>query len=65
MKHATLFDEEIELAKTEAPITQAELLQEIFPLMQEYFVGQMKCDRNSILYRLPNGQCFRITAKQE
>lgn len=65
MKHLAVLDEEYELAKSEKAIGEAELLQEIFPLLQEYFVGNMKLGQKSILYHLPNGQSFRITAKQD
>ena len=59
-----LVDDEVELAKREPPIKEKDLLVEILPLMQEYFVGEIKLDRQAIVYRLPNGQIFCITAHQ-
>lgn len=57
-------DDEIELAKSEPPIKEKDLLVEILPLMQEYFVGEIALKGHTISYRLPNGQTFRITAHQ-
>ena len=57
-------DNEIELAKSEPPIKEKDLLVEILPLMQEYFVGDIAFNGHTISYRLPNGQTFRITAHQ-
>ena len=65
MSHLKELDEEFELAKREPPVAANDLLLEILPLMQDYFVGEVTIDRGTILYRLPNGQKFRITAKQE
>ena len=59
-----LVDDEVELAKREPPIKEKDLLVEILPLMQDYFVGEIKLDRQAIVYRLPNGQTFCITAHQ-
>ena len=64
MEQLRVCNEEIELAKNEPPIKESDLLLEILPLMQEYFVGDIKSDGKSILYRMPNGQSFLITAKQ-
>ena len=57
-------EEEIQLAKAEAPIEGADLLGEIFPLLEDYFVGELTLNKDAIEYRMPNGQHFRITAKQ-
>ena len=59
-----LVDEEVELAKSEPSIKEKDLLVEILPLMQDYFVGEIALDRQAIVYRLPNGQTFRITTHQ-
>ena len=65
MKYSAVYDEEEELAKAEPPIGEKELLQEILPLMQEYFVGEFELDEKFILYRMPNGQRFLITVREE
>ena len=41
-----------------------ELLKEIFPLMEEYFEGEMICTCRAIYYTKPNGQAFVITARE-
>ena len=61
MEHVTL-DEEMERCIAEPPITGEDLLLEILPFMQEYFIGEIAFDNNSIIYRMPNGQRIRITA---
>ena len=63
MKHAEV-NEEIELAKGEPPITAEELLLEIVPLIEEYFVGEFALEKEGMAYSLPNGQRFLITAKE-
>ena len=65
MKHLEVCDEEIELAKGEPPITARDLLLEILPLLKEYFVGEFSMEECGIVYRLPNGQSFCITAKEQ
>ena len=65
MKYGTVVDEELELAKKEPPIRAGDLLLEILPLMEEYFVGAVTFDRNRILYEMPNGQKFLLTAQQQ
>lgn len=51
--------------ETQEPKIQAkELMEEIFPLAEEYFVGETSFDGQGIVYRLPNGQRFRITASE-
>lgn len=51
-----------EIAKNESPITAEELLGEIAPLIEEYFLGEVRFDGKEIVYRLPNGQKFRLSA---
>lgn len=64
MKHVTKhMDDERVLARDEAPIQARDLLQEILPLMQDYFVGDITLEKDGILYRLPNGQNFLISVK--
>lgn len=65
MSHLKELDEELELAKKEPPVAAGDLILEILPLMQDYFVGDVTFDKGAITYRMPNGQKFRITAKQE
>ena len=65
MKHVLVCDDEMELAREEQPIEGKDLLLEILPLLQEYFVGEITLEERGIVYRLPNGQSFVITAKQE
>ena len=65
MKHLTAVDEERELAKNEAPILAMDLIKEILPLIQDYFVGDVTLERGGIGYRMPNGQSFFITAKAQ
>lgn len=52
-------------ARDESPITGAQLMAEIAPLVKEYFIGEVVSSDGSVLYTLPNGQKFRLTAKEE
>lgn len=52
-------------AANEPPVKAEELMEEIFPLLQDYFIGEISLDGDGIVYKLPNGQIFRITAKTE
>lgn len=54
-----------EIVKNEPPITAGELLGEIAPLIEEYFFGEVRFDGKEIIYRLPNGQGFRVSAESE
>lgn len=47
----------------EPPITSKELLAEIKPLLDDYFIGDIFIDKNGILYKLPNGQTFLLNAE--
>lgn len=62
-KHAT-FKTDDELAKEEPPIKASSLLEELMPFLKEYFIGELSFDGQAILYRLPNGQKFKITAQE-
>lgn len=53
-----------ELATNEPKIRAEELIGEIFPLIKDYFIGDISFDGQAISYRLPNGQRFRISAQQ-
>lgn len=63
MEHVA-FKTDDELARKEAPIEAESLLCELLPLMEEYFIGEISLEGNALLYRLPNGQKFRITAQK-
>lgn len=52
-----------ELAKNEPPIEAKDLLAEIEPLLDDYFVGEICLDGEGINYVMPNGQKFIITAQ--
>ncbi len=54
-----------EFARNEPPITAGELLGEIAPLIEEYFLGDVRYDGKEIVYRLPNGQKFYLSAASE
>ena len=64
MEQVLCLEEEIEIAKAEPPIAGKQLMQELLPLMQDYFVGDMRLERGGIVYRMPNGQRFLITAQR-
>lgn len=51
------------IAEKEPPITASRLLEEILPLLEEYFIGEIGSGDNCIIYSLPNGQKFKITAE--
>ena len=65
MECVEALDEEIELAKGEPSVTGKALLEEILPLMEDYFVGEISLKGNGLVYRMPNGQRFVITATAE
>ncbi len=48
-------------AKNESPVSATDLLAELKPLLDDYFVGDISFDGNAITYCLPNGQKFCIT----
>lgn len=54
---------EIQLAKNEKPVKAEAILEEIYPLMEEYFLGVMNFDGHYISYTLPNGQRIIISAE--
>ena len=53
-----------EFAKREPSIAAKELLEEILPLMKDYFEGEMVFTGRAINYIMPNGQGFIITARE-
>lgn len=50
------------IAKDEPSIEASSLLVELLPCMEEFFIGDISFDGQAIVYRMPNGQSFRITA---
>lgn len=64
MKNKTETPAEEVDAINEAPVSACELLDEIGPLLIDYFLGSFLRVENGITYRLPNGQKFIITAKE-
>ena len=55
---------EKELIKNEPPVKAENLLEEIKPLLNDYFVGDKSFNGNNLSYLLPNGQKFILTVKQ-
>lgn len=51
-------------ALNEAKISAANLIEEIKPLLDEVFFGDLSSDGDTIVYTLPNGQKFGISAKE-
>lgn len=51
-------------AKKEPPITGGELLAEIKPLLDEYFLGEAVQEGEYLIYRMPNGQTWRLSAEE-
>ena len=52
-----------QIAQNESPIDSKQLLAEILPIIEDYFVGNIKFEGQHIAYEMPNGQIFYITAK--
>ncbi len=52
-----------EMAKKEPPVAAKDLLEEIYPLLGDYFEGNIKMDSRDIFYSMPNEQKFIISAK--
>lgn len=46
----------------EKNFTACDLLQEIIPLIKDYFIGSFEIESNSISMQFLNGQKFRLTA---
>lgn len=56
---------ENEMAKKEPPVAAKNLLEEIYPLLGDYFEGDISIESRGIFYSMPNGQKFIISAKAE
>lgn len=57
-------DELYAIAKGEPPFPAEELLQELSPLLEDYFIAAIKTETNAIEMIFPNGQKFRLTAEE-
>ncbi len=64
MKNSIKRFTEEELIKNEQPITAKDLLEEIKPLLEDYFIGDISFDGKVIVYTLPNGQKFILKAEE-
>ena len=66
-KKEELTKEEIEMylrAMTEKNIYANDLLVEIFPLLEEYFIADFELVNDSIVWNMMNGQKFKITIEE-
>ncbi len=52
-----------EMAKKEPLVAAKDVLEEIYPLLGDYFEGNIKMENRGIFYSMPNGQKFIISAK--
>ena len=62
-----LSKEELEMylrAILEKPIDSKDLLAEIFPLLDDYFIGEFALTNESIIMNMLNNQKFEITIKE-
>ena len=41
-------------------ITPLQLLQEIAPLLEEYFIGEFEIENNALSMKFQNGQLFKL-----
>lgn len=46
-------------------VTPEDILFSLKPLLDEYFVGTISCDKTALTYQTANGQSFRITVTKE
>ncbi|MDE6869016.1 MAG: hypothetical protein K2J83_07755 [Clostridia bacterium] len=51
--------------KNETTVMAKSLLEEILPILDDYFIGEIALGEKGITYILPNGQKFIISAKQQ
>lgn len=60
-----LFTEEqiaaLKTAEEEKNFEANEFLKEIQPLLDDYFLGEFKCEDNSLICSFPNGQKVKLT----
>ena len=53
-----------EMAKKEPLVAAKDVLEEIYPLLGDYFEGNIKMDSRDIFYSMPNGQKIILSAKR-
>ena len=46
-------------------VAPEDILFSLKPLLDEYFVGTISCDKTALTYQTGNGQSFRITGTKE
>ncbi len=51
-------------AESESKISATNLIEEIEPILGDYFHGRIERSGEWLIYRLPNGQEFKITATE-
>jgi len=51
-------------AKKEEQFSAARLLQEIAPLLEEYFIGTVETEEQSVTISFPNGQKYVLQARE-
>lgn len=54
----------MEEAAKEKAFSAEELLNQILPLINEYFIGEFGFENGNILCKFPNGQLFHIYAEE-
>ena len=54
----------VDAAKKEAHFTGANLMQELLPIIAEYFVCNFEIDQNYIVLKFFNGQTFKLIAEE-
>lgn len=51
-------------ATNEPNVTYRDLLEEILPILKNDFIGEFAYDGNGIIYRMLNGQKFKLTLEE-
>ena len=62
MNHETTFDS---ILKAEAYVSASDLISEIKPLIEDYFVCNAEIENSEIKVQFYNGQKFRICVKED
>lgn len=57
-------NEAFEVIRNELPFPASDLIEEIAPLLDDYFEGIFELDEKAITATFPNGQKFRIIAEE-
>lgn len=50
--------------ESEERILPQQLLEEIYPLLEDYFEGVQECREGELIMRFENGQSFRLTVEE-